>query len=79
MPTYSTIRKAAAPITGGTDLAVDRRRRFDSARNVRLVADALRQRDGEGAGGHYIGDRAAGDSTGRADEITAALAGPPRI
>ena len=55
---------------GGThhrrhDLPVDRAGDLDRPGLVAAVADALHQRDGEGAGGHHVGDRRAGDDPGR--------------
>ena len=43
------------------DLAVDRGRHLHRAGLVAAVAHALHQRNGEGAGGHHVGDRRAGD------------------
>ncbi len=37
-------------------LAIDRARHLDRRRLVRAVADALHERNGEGAGGHHIGN-----------------------
>ncbi len=69
MPTYSTIRKAAAPITGGmicplTDEATSTAPAFSERE-----ANPLHQRNGECAGGHNVGDRRARDQAGcgRAD------------
>ena len=57
-------------------LAVDAGRAFDRAGLHRRVADALHQRDGEGAGGHHIGDRRAGDHAGHAGRHDRGLGGP---
>ena len=43
------------------DLAAGRRHRLDRAGERRPIADLAHQGDREGAGGHHVGDRAAGD------------------
>ncbi len=48
------------------ELAVDAGRAFDRAGLHRRIADALHQGNGEGAGGHRVGDRGAGDHPGHA-------------
>ncbi len=53
---------------GGThhrrhDLAVDRAGHFDRGGFVGAIADALHQRDGEGTGGHHVGNGRTGNHT----------------
>ena len=76
MPTYSAIRKAAAPITGGINWPLTPAAAFDGAGLHRRIADALHQRNGEGAGGDGVGDRGAGDHAGQAGGDDAGLGRP---
>ena len=45
-------------------LAIDRTRHLDRRRLVRAVTHALHERNGEGAGGHHIGNRRARNDAG---------------
>ncbi len=64
MPTYSIIRKAAAPITGGVNWPLVDAATSTAPALVPRKTDPLHQWDREGPGGRDVGDRGARDQAG---------------